>query len=115
MSGLEPLTPAKAPLARGVTMPRKSIKVERVCETCGVHFFVKPCLIKAGLGHYCSRKCYLHDHQVSLEVRFWRQVAAPDSNGCMLWTGCSSDRGYGVIHTSTIVNRKQLLTHRVAW
>jgi G:T-mismatch repair DNA endonuclease (very short patch repair protein) len=32
--------------------------IERICETCGVHFFVKPYRVREGTGRFCSLKCY---------------------------------------------------------
>lgn len=32
--------------------------IERICEICGKHFFVKPYSVKKGQGRFCSRKCW---------------------------------------------------------
>lgn len=36
---------------------------------------------------------------------------ACDCDGCLLWTGCTNSKGYGVIGA----DGKRLLTHRAAW
>ncbi|MFD8175004.1 HNH endonuclease signature motif containing protein [Streptomyces sp. NPDC059709] len=43
--------------------------------------------------------------------RFWPQVAAPDENGCTLWTGITYNGEYGRFR----IGRHQYVAHRVAW
>ncbi len=47
----------------------------------------------------------------SVEERF-RSYLKPDENGCVLWSGCVNDKGYGRFNTE---NRKTVLAHRFAF
>ena len=58
----------------------------------------------------------------TLAKRFWAKVLKTD--GCWLWAGSRSGKGYGKIHVSTPggprgqdgrASRKMLFAHRVAW
>ena len=46
----------------------------------------------------------------TLQERLYRQLVR-QPNGCLTWTGCTNDFGYGV----TWFNGKVLYAHRVAW
>jgi len=47
----------------------------------------------------------------ALAKRFYPKVAAPNADGCELWTASIDTRGYGHIN----VNGKPQRAHRVAW
>lgn len=46
-----------------------------------------------------------------VERRLRSKVSPPNGSGCMLWTGCVNNAGYGIIS----VNRRARLAHRVAF
>lgn len=48
-----------------------------------------------------------------LTQRFWRKVERSD--GCWLWTGVRTGRGYGRIQQGGLEKRKALLVHRLSW
>lgn len=48
---------------------------------------------------------------LSAEVRFWAKVNKTDRNGCWLWTGCLTNRGYGQIK----VDGRTVKAHRFAY
>jgi Pectobacterium phage endonuclease len=72
-------------------MPRKVIPC--VCEYCGADFFVFPCDVLRGQGHYCGQACYHASRKVDPEIRFWRFVQKTET--CWLWTGGKHQFGYG--------------------
>jgi hypothetical protein len=47
----------------------------------------------------------------TLKERFAARTAAPDANGCTVWTGCRDAAGYGSV---TLAGRG-VRAHRVAW
>lgn len=46
-----------------------------------------------------------------VEERFWEKVQKSD--GCWIWTGCTSGDGYGAI--KDVGGKKQISTHRLSW
>lgn len=48
--------------------------------------------------------------QVSAEERFKSYMSNPNENGCILWMGASSERGYGYFYY-----KKQMSAHRASY
>lgn len=92
----------------------KSIKLHRVCETCGDSFYRLPWEITKGRGRFCSRDCQRQWQTIPFEVRFQKYIGPTTSTGCIIWTGPKHDFGYGVIHTGT-GNGKNVFAHRVSY
>lgn len=60
-----------------------------------------------------SKKLSLSDFSPTVAKRFASKCALPDANGCVMWTGTSNGRGYGLLG----FGRKQGMryAHRIAW
>ncbi len=89
----------------------KSIKVPRICETCGQSFLAFPSAIKAYGAKFCSLACRDQARTVPLIDRFFRYVGRKMSNGCIPWTGCGNQYGYGQIGEGTRQGRQLLASH----
>jgi len=51
--------------------------IERVCETCGNHFFVKPYRVREGTGRFCSSKCWGQSakcHEIALRMTHYERT-----------------------------------------
>lgn len=72
-------------------MHPQSIKVPRICQTCGKEFLIYPSDVKNRPALWCSIPCR---HSKSIEERFWAKVVKSD--GCWLWTGSKDHSGYGL-------------------
>ncbi len=56
---------------------------------------------------------FVHNHHGVRDVRlrFAEKVSRRDANGCKLWLGAKTQRGYGVI----LLRDRKMLAHRLAW
>jgi len=93
-------------------MPGQLIRVERICEHCGIRFLVKPFRIRKGEGRFCSRPCRGKHLAIPPDVRFRRFISPPTEQGCTLWTGSRFKEGYGHFGISRGVAS---YAHRFAW
>lgn len=50
-------------------------------------------------------------HMIPQPLRFWLKIAAPDVNGCTVWTGPVDGCGYGMFW----VGDRNVRSHRYAW
>lgn len=64
---------------------------------------------RRGRGKYCSQRCFGIAKRSS-QRDFWKYVHE-DSNGCWLWHGLRTERGYGVVTYHGLFWR----AHRLAW
>ncbi len=81
-----------------------------VCRICGNPFMG----YRWNQNFYCSRVCYGRSQAIPLKTRFLAYVGQPTDCGCILWTGCVNENGYGLI--SAMTDRgKNILAHRLAW
>lgn len=88
-----------------------SRRSSRNCEHCGMSFDARRTDIERGRARFCSRACgAIHRHPPERE-RFWAKVI-PGENGCLLWTGALSPRGYGNFKSSSL---RTHLAHAVAY
>ena len=72
-------------------MPNHRSTVSRLCAHCGTAFF--PFAWENSPQKFCGKACrWAHKDQTELEV-FWSKVAR--SEGCWLWTGSTTTKGYG--------------------
>jgi hypothetical protein len=88
--------------------------LDRICESCGSGFLIFPSRVRYGYGKFCSQDCSASAQRGavhrSLEERFWDKV---DTSGdCWLWTGATTNFGYGRITARRGVLRQA--TH-LAW
>jgi hypothetical protein len=95
-------------------MPRRSTKILRVCQSCGVEFSVLPCVVRRGQGKFCSHSCSLRGRTVSLEARYARYVGEETESGCWPWTGATHQGRYGIIGAGG-KGGTALKAHRLAW
>ncbi len=93
---------------------RQSTRVPVVCAVCSNHFRAYRSQLKNGGGKFCSRACYYQSQTVSLEERFFRYVGSKTTTGCILWSGCTSREGYGVLGSGTRKGR-MLRASRIAY
>lgn len=75
-------------------------KVEKVCERCGKHFFVRANELKEGRGHFCNSKCRGMELNIRpVNERFWEKVdKSAGQDGCWLWTAALNNKGYGFFY-----------------
>lgn len=102
-------------------MPKqKSIEFRRVCELCGLVFFVERTYHK---GRFCSQKCHYETKRTRIEDRFWNHIGNKTERGCILWNGKkmphspTSYGGYGLIGGSKKKGKRQgdFLAHRLSF
>lgn len=95
-------------------------KVQCFCKQCGAIHYQFPSNLKRGNGKYCSMSCrtkYVHTQypylcSASPWERFFRNISHDShADGCWIWTGLKSKRGYGRI----IVDKKELPAHRYSY
>jgi hypothetical protein len=89
-------------------MPSKP-SISRICERCGRAFLALPRYVNQGLARFCSRRCI---HAVTSLAEYFQRYAQP-AEGCWLWKGSISDKGYGCVHLSS--PRQKLYAHRLSW
>lgn len=86
--GRDPLDPGRI---RNRTYERRP---DRACETCGATFAPAD-----GQQVFCTRRCANSrpesGRQRSTEADFWVKVSDPDENGCHIWQGTPTNKGYG--------------------
>jgi hypothetical protein len=90
---------------------QRELPVTCTCLVCHRTFVVAPNRVHKGEGKYCSRQCYFQ-HRATLPYvtsRFWSQVCKTD--GCWLWQGDISTRGYGRFS----MGMGKILAHRFAY
>lgn len=98
-------------------MPRKSTRIESVCEHCQKRFslpgYVYRGRMKKQSKHYfCSRHCRtLFENSIPLAMVFAERVGETTATGCILWKGTRTSGGYGQL----VYHRTLLLAHRVAY
>lgn len=86
-------------------------KLTLMCRQCRMTYQKWP----AQAGPYCSRACASAALVVPLEDRFWQQVSKADE-GCWLWMGGRSPRGYGKVSGVLFDRpRRHYRAHRVAY
>lgn len=94
-------------------MSRHFTRLSRHCEICQQSFFVQPSQIAKGVGRFCSHACRALFQQVSPTERFFQHLPkAVNCNGCLLWIGHATDRGYGMLK---IHIGKTVRAHRFAY
>ncbi len=92
-------------------MPRQHTKVQRNCESCNRPFLAPRCEVRRGCGRFCSRDC-----RQSIKGCFQLHVSPPTATGCILWTGCRNELGYGFLDRRPRGGKRYTLkAHRVAW
>jgi len=88
-------------------MPRQyTPRVARVCELCGVTFFVTPSVLRRYPCRFCSKQCFQNQ---PVDARFWSYVKKTDT--CWLWTAGKDTKGYG----NFWLNGRTHSAYRVAW
>ncbi len=88
--------------------------VVRTCEACQAVFSVRASDAKRGQGRFCSRDCYRQGAALPLIDRFFRYVGSKTPTGCILWTGCTNKRGYGVIGSGP-PRHKMIVASRISY
>lgn len=89
---------------------------DRNCAHCGRVFPAKSWELRRGGGKYCTPLCYHASQAIPLETHFRRGVGRTTEGGCILWSGVTDVRGYGIIYSSTHRRgQRTFLAHRVAW
>lgn len=76
--------------------------MKRVYCACGCNMEPKP----------GNRFIHNHHRRQNEITRFYAQTRR-ESNGCLLWTGATNQKGYGVFRRAS--QRKNELAHRFAW
>lgn len=82
----------------------------RPCMACGQMFRPSKSAVSTGYGKSCSRKC-IGAMQRSNAVATLSANTAPGTGGCLLWTACRNERGYGAL----VHHRKAVLAHRLSY
>lgn len=88
---------------------------EANCLVCGAPF--RPKMKRGAYTRHCSNKCgYVtrsRERRRAWQDRYWEKVDKSDPSGCWLWTGGTTNFGYGVF---SLAGTKDLHgAHRVAW
>lgn len=68
--------------------------VDCFCAKCRNPFKATPGDIRRGYGRYCSRDC-ARAPRLTPEQRFWQNVVKGTGDDCWLWTGGTTEAGYG--------------------
>lgn len=89
---------------------RKSTKVPRICQYCGISFLIFRCFAAPGRIKCCSTVCSYKLRKRSLVDRFWEKVNKTET--CWLWTA-STQGGYGQIGHDIYL--RPVRAHRVSW
>ncbi len=87
------------------------MRLLRACEVCGRKIEILPSELKYGRGRFCSKPCQSSWQTVPLIDRFFRYVGRKMPNGCIPWTGCGNQYGYGQIGEGTRKGRVLLASH----
>lgn len=91
--------------AQSITRARlRSPAIWFTCERCGRQFREKP----SAKPRFCSWACY---SPPSRAERFWAKVDKTGENGCWLWTGATTTKGYGHMRWGG----KTVTASRVSW
>jgi hypothetical protein len=101
------------PRIKGITY---ATRIERICEWCGVSFFITPGDLNKHQCRFCGPKCAIagrtRAHILPLEQRFWNKVAkTDDADSCWLFTGATNTGGYGHLKGVKTV----IAAHVLAW
>lgn len=91
--------------------------MKRCCRNCRKSFHTKPCLVRKGKGHFCSRKCADTRHTKVTPSELFLKHVKKSAKGCWLWTGyhlpdtprCKG--GYG----QTTYRGQRMAAHRASW
>jgi len=86
-------------------------RVQKTCPVCGKVFTPLGWETFHGKGNFCSHRCFNAYQRESWPERFWKHVDKAGANGCWMWTGLRSGRGYGTLS----VSRKPQAAHRLSW
>lgn len=100
--------------------------VSCVCLLCKQTFATKLSRIRKGRGKYCSQQCYHEQRRQRLRPQmrhkrqrptladhFWSFVLKTE--GCWLWQGGKTPKGYGVFHPRGPRSTKAFRAHRFAY
>ena len=87
--------------------------IERVCESCGSKFEIRPNDLKYGRGRFCSRPCHDKWRTRPMEERFWKFVKIGSPSDCWIWQGHRNPQGYGRFTVDT--HNTGRIAHRVAY
>jgi hypothetical protein len=96
-------------------MPRRSTKILRVCQSCGVEFWAKPTEVRRGGGVFCTRSCY-RNRDIPLSDIFNRGLGETTETGCILWGGPRRKNSYGQIAQKIGPSKYRMIrAHRASW
>jgi hypothetical protein len=91
---------------------RLSARINRPCTVCGRPVSLVPARALATKATtYCS-SCWCGYRLSPLAARFSRFVSAANAHGCLLWTGSTTRKGYGLIYDGA---HRYVSVHRLAW
>lgn len=93
--------------------PPSKYRTVNTCEICGdaFPFTAYPINVALGRGRFCSKDCQKAWQTIPLQSRFERYIGETTTAGCIIWSGCKNNGGYGVIGEGG----RMVLAHRVAY